>query len=203
LIAENVTKERFYHGFSHFTLDENWIAAVSGRFIEEGLACKVDEKEILKQNNAACSQQSIVMMWLLRKKNISYRYIGFPHHYAMEVFTGNNWYFFDADMEPAITKEQRMEGSWNLQSDILKKYYNTKRFNDLDYKFGMGLTASTGPVNEIPARKARIFQSATGWLSKILWCFPLILAFFSPSFSFSPSISFSLKRKPAPVPLTA
>lgn len=201
LLAESVTKDRFYHGFSHFTLNENWIAAVSGRMFEEGLACKVKQEDIICNSNAACSQQSIILMGLLRNKKITYRKVGFPHHYALEVLIDNMWYFFDADMEPKITKEQRMESSWKLQPDALKQYYDPRRYSDLDYKFGVGLTATTGTINEIPARNARIFDAVTSVLSKILWCFPLLLLFFRPSFSFSPKVSFRLKRKTTPFSL--
>jgi hypothetical protein len=197
ILLESVVKDRFYHGFSHFSLSENWIAAVSGRWLEEGLACKVQPEEIMHHNNAACSQQSIVMMAILRNKNISYRNVGFPHHYALEVLINNNWYFIDADMEPVITKEQRILSSWNHQNDYLKKYYNANRFSDLDYKFGTGLTATTGPVNEMPALNARIFHAATAILSKILWCFPLLLIFFKPRFSFSRAFTLNIKRRSA------
>jgi hypothetical protein len=201
-LLETVVKDRFYHGFSHFSLSENWIAAICGKWFEEGLACKVQPEAIMQHSNAACSQQSIVMMTILRNKNIPYRNIGFPHHYALEVSGNNNWYFIDADMEPAITKEQRMQSSWSHQNDELKKYYDTNRFNDLDYKFGTGLTATTGPINEVPALNARIFQGTTTILSKILWCFPLLLIFFKPQFSFRPALKLNLKRrKSAPVSL--
>ena len=120
-LLESVVKDRFYHGFSHFSLGENWIAAVCGKWVEEGLACKVQPEAIMQHSNAACSQQSIVMMEILRNKNIAYRNVGFPHHYALEVLINNNWNFIDADMEPTITKEQRMMSSWNHQNDKLKK----------------------------------------------------------------------------------
>ncbi len=195
-ILESIVENRFYHGFSHFTLNENWIAAVSGRYIKEDYACKVQPEKIMEQSNAACSQQALVMMAVLRDKKIPYRRVGFPHHYAMEVLNGNNWYFLDANMEPRITKDQRMMKSWNHQNDSLKKYYDTKRFSDLDYKFGTGLTTTTGIINEVPARNARIFQFAAGIGSKILWCFPLLLLFYRPGFSLRrPFIPFHLKRK--------
>jgi hypothetical protein len=194
LAAETAIKNRFYHGFSHFTLNENWIAALSGKYIEEGLACKVQPEKIIQQSNAACSQQSIVLMALLRKKGIQYRMVGFPHHYAMEVWIDNSWYFFDADMEPVITKAERMENNWKLQSDNLKKYYNG-RFADIDYKFGNGLTVNVGIVNEVPAQNARIFQSATIVLSKILWLLPLLLLLYAPTISFRLVAPFTFKRK--------
>ncbi|MFT3682508.1 MAG: hypothetical protein QM791_19790 [Ferruginibacter sp.] len=193
-LTESVVKQRFYHGFSHFSLNENWVAALGGRF-DEGLACKVKPEDILQHSNAACSQQSIVMMALLRKKHIDYRKVGFPHHYAMEVMIGKNWFFFDPDMEPTISKDQRMETSWLLQGDSLKQYYNAAVHKDLDYQFGVGIKATTGTVNEIPAANIKIFHSLTAIASKLFWMLPLILLYFRPAVSFSPSFSLRIKRK--------
>ena len=201
-LLESVVEDRFYHGFSHFSLNENWIAAVCGKLFEEGLSCKVQPDDIMKHNIAACSQQSIVIMAILRKKNIPYRKVGFPHHYALEASVNNNWYFMDADMEPVMSKEQRMLTNWNHQNDRLKKYYNTNRFNNLDFMLGNGITATVGPVNEVPALNARIFHMVTAILSKIAWCFPLLLIFFKPIFSFRPELSFNMKEEnSAPVSL--
>jgi len=194
-LMEGVIEKRFYHGFSHFTVSENWIGALSGRYMKEDYACKVQPEKIMKQPNAACSQQALVMMAVLRNKKITYRSVGFPHHYAMEVLIEDNWYFFDANMEPQITKEQRMMASWNHQNDNLKKYYDTNRFADLDYKFGNGQTATTGVINEVPARNARFFQTVTGILSKISWCFPILIMFYRPRFSVKLPFTGRFKRK--------
>ncbi len=199
--AESVVIKKFYHGFSHFTLQQNWIAAVCGRFVEEGIACKVRPEDILQQSHAACSQQAIVLMDLLRKKNIAYRKIGLPHHYALEVLVDNNWYFFDTNMEPVIPKEKRLATSWMHQCDSLKKYYDAKIHPNLDYQFGKGVIATAGVINEIPAQHAALFQSATAVLSKIIWCLPLLPLFFRRRFSFRFSTSFIFKRKAAPVSL--
>lgn len=203
-LLELVVEERFYHGFSHFSFDENWIAAIGGKFVEEGLACKVKPEDILQNSNAACSQQSIVIMAILRNKNIDYRKIGFPHHYALEVLDKDNWYFIDADMEPAITKTERMESSWKHHNDLLKKHYDTSRFNDLDYKFGSNVTAINGSINEVPARNAKIFHSVTAVFSKILWFVPLLLLIFRSKFSFrKPHGLFVRRTTPAPASLMA
>ena len=119
-----------------------------------------------------------VIVLCLRKNNIPYRAVLFPHHYAIEVFVENNWFYFDPNMEPEITREQRMETSWKHHSDTLKQYYDTFLFKDLNYIFGVGLTAPNGPVNQIPAPNARLFQATTRILSKIVWCVPLLLFFF-------------------------
>lgn len=123
------------------------------------------------------SQQALVMMEILRRKNIEYRKVGFPHHYALEVKNNGKWYYFDPNMEPTMNLRQRLHENWNESNDILKKYYDTTKHKDLSYQFGNGVKASFGTVNEIPAKRLHLFQSITGVLSKILWCFPLMLLF--------------------------
>src|SRR6188768_3574523 len=54
-----IISSRFYHGFSHFTLSENWIAATGEKIFGYGLASKVDPEEIMEHPYAACSQQAI------------------------------------------------------------------------------------------------------------------------------------------------
>ncbi len=168
---------RFYHGFSHWKLNENWIAAVGQKVTGIGLACKVRPDDIMKHPFAACSQQALVMMEVLRRKHINYRKVGFPHHYALEVQMEGKWYFFDPNMEPRITFNQRLHENWKGSNDNLKKYYDSEHHKNLDYQFGKGQMAETGTVNEIPAQRAGFFQGFTFILSKCLWCFPLLLAF--------------------------
>jgi hypothetical protein len=171
-------KNRFFHGFSHFSIKENWIAAFSERLIGYGLASKVRPGDILQHPNAACSQQSIVMMDILRRKKISYRNVGFPHHYALEVLVNDKWYYFDPNMEPVLTNTDRLEENWKLSADNLKKFYDTSRFKDLDWKFGKHLTVTKGTINEIQAANAKFFQNATGVISRIAFIFPLLLLYY-------------------------
>lgn len=167
---------RFYHGFSHFQLNENWIAAVGEKCLGYGLASKVEPEDIMQADNAACSQQAIVMMAVLRQKNISYRKVGFPHHYALEARIRNNWYYFDPNMEPDISLSERLHENWKGDNDNLKKYYSAKHGN-VSWQLGDGAKAQFGTANEVPAQNADMFQHCTAFLSKILWCFPLFFAF--------------------------
>lgn len=168
---------RFYHGFSHWKLSENWIAAVGQKITGIGLACKVKPEDIMKHPNAACSQQALVMMEVLRRKNINYRKVGFPHHYALEVQLQNQWYYFDPNMEPKIKFTQRAHNNWKGENDLIKNYYPNTAETDLTYRFGNGQKAEFGVINEVPARNARFFQGFTGILSKVLWCIPFLLSF--------------------------
>jgi hypothetical protein len=174
-LVTDVIKYRFYHGFSHFTLSENWIATFSEKVMGYGLDSKVKPDDILKNEYAACSQQSMVMMEILKRKKISYRSVGFPHHFALEVSVGGKWYYFDPNMEPVMQKEDRLEENWKCCADNLKRFYDTSRFKDLDWKFGKNLHVTTGPVNETPARHARLFQDVTAVFSRFMWCLPLLL----------------------------
>ncbi len=203
-LIEKVIAERFYHGFSHYTTAENWIAAFAGRLIKEDFACKVQPEEIMQKPNAACSQQTLVMMQLLRNKKISYRSVGFPHHYAMEILINNEWYFFDANMEPAIDKEHRALSYWQHKNDSIKKYYDVAIHRNLNYQFGCGLMATTGAINEIPAQKAKYFHIITGVLSKICWLFPLLLVLSGIRINVKkPFISFAFPKRKSFASLSA
>jgi hypothetical protein len=169
---------RFYHGFSHFTLQQNWIAAVAEKVIGYGLASQVKPNDIMQHPYAACSQQAMVMMEILKRKKLAYRSVGFPHHFALEVLINDKWYYFDSNMEPNIPNDERLEAFWGNKADNLKKYYDTARFKDLDWKFGKNLDVTHGSVNQKYAGHVKIFQDVTGIASKILWIFPLLLLFY-------------------------
>ncbi len=177
LLIEKIIAARFYHGFSHYSLKENWIAAVSEKIFGKGLSCIVKPEDIMKKSEAACSQQSIVMMELLKRKNIDYRKIGFIHHYAMEAKVDNQWYFTDASQEPAMPLSARLHENWKGQPDNLKPYYDRKVYSNLDYAFGVSQVAEIGPVNEVPARRLSYFHSFTLLSSWFSCCLPIIFVY--------------------------
>lgn len=178
IMVSQIIRNRFYHGFSRYPLNQNWIAAVSERCAGYGLASIVKPDDILKYSYGGCSQQSIVLIEVMKRKNISYRYVGFPHHYATELKFDNNWYFFDPNMEPNIPDSARLESKWNCCADSLKKYYDSARFKDLDWKFGTHLNVKFGKENAATAPHAEIFHTTTKYLSKTLWLFPLIVVLY-------------------------
>jgi hypothetical protein len=114
----------------------------------------------------------------------------------MEVLINKEWYFFDANMEPGITKEQRKLSNWKHQNDNLKQYYDAGRCKDLNYQFGNNLTVTIGAINEVPAQKAKYFHIVTGMFSKIAWLFPLIFIFYrSRPVVEAPFVSLVIKKK--------
>ncbi len=174
MLLEKIISKRFYHGFSQFTLKENWLAATGEVLFGRGLACKVLPEEIIQHPFAACSQQVIVMMTVARRKNIDYRSIGFPHHYALELKANNSWYFFDPNLEPVMSKEQRSSINWQTMTGSLKQYYKPTIQSGFGYMFG-SVSPVFGKTNADPAPNAALFQKATIWLSRLFWSFPLLI----------------------------
>jgi hypothetical protein len=115
------------------------------------------------------------MMEILRRKNITYRKVGFPHHYALEAKINKKWYYFDPNMEPDISLEERLHESWNGSNDKLKKYYTAH--GNVTWEFGTHEEAQFGVANEVPGQTAKMFQSTTSFLGKVLWCIPMFFAF--------------------------
>ncbi|MEP6616467.1 MAG: hypothetical protein ABJA57_07800 [Ginsengibacter sp.] len=177
VLTEKIIKNRFYHGFSHYDLKQNWVAAFSEKLVGYGLSSIVLPDDIIQHPYAACSQQALVMTAVLKRKGFSYRSVGFPHHYAMEFLIDKKWYYFDPDMEPVIPDSCRLEMKWGCLSENLKKYYDTGRFHQLDWQFG-SLPVKLGKINAQQAPNAGIFQSVTFYLSRILWLFPIMIVFY-------------------------
>ena len=179
ILASNIIRKRFYHGFSVYSFRQNWMAAFAQYLIGRDLASPVNSGDILKYPFAGCSQQAIVLMDVMKKKNISYRSVGFPHHYALELKFNKDWYYFDPDMEPKINASERLEDNWNQCADSLKKYYS-RSLGLLDWGFGKSQLVKVGKVDADPAPNASIFQYVTKFLSKTLWIFPLFFIVYPP-----------------------
>ncbi len=173
LVVANILRNRFYHGFSTYSLRENWIASLSQTLLGHGLGNPVIADDILKYPYAGCSQQAIVLMKVMKDKGVPYRSVGFPHHYATELYFNRNWYYFDPDMEPTISPRQRMEKNWKDSADYIKKYYRIGA-STIDWALGNNLPAQLGAVNANPAPRAQLFQEVTKYLSKILWILPFV-----------------------------
>lgn len=174
MVISDVLEKRFYHGFSIYSLQNNWIAAVTQSLFGHDVANPVNPEEILKYPYAGCSQQAIVLVEVMKRNKVPYRSLGFPHHYATELNFNNSWYFFDTDMEPEMTPEDRDVRNWKHSADSLKRFYH-KNLSAVEYGFGNSQQAQLGEINAIPAPRASLFQNTTQYLSKLLWLFPLII----------------------------
>jgi hypothetical protein len=171
LILETV-EDRFFHSYSHYGLDENWISALSGRYIWYDISAIVVADDILKYPMAACSQQSIVLMSFFKAKNIPYRKVGFDGHYAVEAEFDKQWIFFDANLEPQ--KDQNMQRlDYLLQGNHMSVYYKnvlTQAQMNVVFKHTV-----KGEINADPAPKVEALHAVTRILSHWLWLLPMCL----------------------------
>lgn len=174
MVVSDVLEQRFYHGFSVYSLQKNWIAAVTQYLFGHYVANPVNPEDILKYPYAGCSQQAIVLTDVMKKNKVPYRSLGFPHHYTTELQFDSSWYFFDTDMEPVMTASDRNLANWKHDADSLKKFYH-KNHAAAVWGFGEGQKANVGKIDAAPAPNASLFQNTTKYLSKLLWLFPLII----------------------------
>jgi hypothetical protein len=180
------TKRRFYYGLSHYTVAENWIARLLGLTTWEHLSVIVDPDDILKRSEGLCSQQSIVFMELLNRKNISVRSVGLgykegPGHFLSEVNYKGSWHLYDVTMEPTWKKvvNHHKSMSYYLQNKdslfmVYQEKYDSVLFNKLLDRVQYGVP------NEFPAKNMLLFQKTTRLITYVLPCFLLlILVFFA------------------------
>jgi hypothetical protein len=168
-----VIKQRFYHSFTHYRLNENWVAAVAGKLFWKNLSQKVIPDDILKSSNAACSQQGLVFLDILQKNGIEYCTVQWKGHFAVCAKINQKWHYFDPDLEPQILKNERLFDEKFNDTDFLCKLYGHRMSkSEIDELLG---TPKLINQNIQPARNAILFHTVTCILSKTLWVFPWMI----------------------------
>ncbi|MGZ4089394.1 MAG: hypothetical protein ACXVNO_01650 [Bacteroidia bacterium] len=176
IIIYRVVKKRFYHGYSYYGLNENWVAALAGALMWKDLGAIVLPDDILKYPMAACSQQSIVLMECFRRRNISFRKIGFAHHFTMEGQFNHKWYYFDPDMEPDFASFPREGIDSIVKSKGFFLLYKTS-MDSIKVKENFDRYFIDQP-NIAAAPNASIFHKVTKILSKTFFILPLVFGLF-------------------------
>jgi hypothetical protein len=175
-IVSQVVRKRFFHGYSYYNVYNDPIAVMCSPVIKEGLSAIVLPNDILKYPYAACSQQSLVGMELIRKKGFQVRKVTMydnptqKGHFAFEAFYDNDWHYFDPNQEPdyeVLKKYNRPSVAFlNEHPDIIAAAYCKK-----DQQLFQRLLRSSefGPVNEKLAPMATFYQRSTKFFSNFGW----------------------------------
>lgn len=180
-LVGSIVRKRFYWGYSCYSFNDNYLAAAFSKITQWGYAATVIPNDILKYPNAACSQQSIVMMEVLKRKGFKSRKVGFlgknkVGHFAFEVYDSKGWHFHDPTMEPdtaVLNKYDRPDIKFLASNpDILLAAYRNSNKGDSFLK-DVFSNYFYGKVDEFPAPTARVFHQATKFLSDTLWIFCL------------------------------
>jgi hypothetical protein len=133
LFLHDLLKNRFYHSYSEFTWNQNWISLLCGKLVWSDFKFPVIPNDILKFPMASCSQQGLVFQNQLAKLNIRFSIISFyPNekvnagHYAVSAFYSKNWHFFDSNLEPTIADSSMPDINKIVDSGLYKKMYVSK-----------------------------------------------------------------------------
>lgn len=175
-IVSRLIRKRFYHGYSHYSSNDNYLSVLFSRATLDGYSAIVVPDDILKHPNAACSQQSIIMMEVLKKKGFSTRKVGFQGktsgHFCLEVYFDGGWHFFDTNMEPdaALLNAHNRPDIATLVADkqlLLNVYHRYPRAEVLD----IFPTFTYGEINAFAAPRGILFQQTAKFLSYTIWIF--------------------------------
>jgi hypothetical protein len=179
--VNEIIKKKFHLGVAHYSLKENWIAALSGKLIWSHFSAIVHADDILKHNVGLCNQQSIVFMKVLNTKGMSVRSLGLgypqgPGHFACEVWYNNEWHLYDVSKEPnwhAVYNKNKSFEYYLNNKDTLYMLYNhqwpRQTFDKLISR------VVYGEVNATPGLKMYWFQRITKWLTYFLPLLFLVL----------------------------
>lgn len=175
-IVNEAISKRFYHGYSLYGFRSNYMAMLLSQVSVQGLSAIVVPDDIMNYPYAACSQQSIVMMEVMKRKGYSTRKIGFKSkkygHFCLEVYYAGSWHFFDPDMEPnmGVAGVTSRPGIAFLAShkELLPKLYSKY---SLDLVMELFPNYSYGKADIFPAPRALFFQKASQFMSYTIWLF--------------------------------
>lgn len=178
-IVSSVISRRFYWGYSSYTFSDNYLSVVISKITGGDYAAIVVPDDIMKHPNAACSQQSIIMMEILKRKGFKTRKVTFlgnnkVGHFACEIFYANKWHFHDPTLEPdtaILNRYDRPNIKFILahKDVLLSSYRNYSK--DSSSIFDVFGHYSYGNTNVFPANNALIFQKTTKFFSNCIWIF--------------------------------
>lgn len=177
-IVSKFTKERFYHGLSHYSFGDNWILFLSGKLFWSHVSAIVNPNDILKYSEALCSQQTIVFMDILTKKGINVRTVGLgykegPGHFLAEVYYSGKWHLYDVTLEPdwkkIVAHHESMEYYMNNKDTLYAVYNNSLNRSVFDKILNK---VNYGEINEFPANNMLLLHRFTFLL---IYCLPVVL----------------------------
>lgn len=181
--VSDFVKERFYHGLSNYSIADNWIAFIIGKFVWSHVSAIVIPNDLLKHNEGLCSQQTIVFLALLKQKGISFRSVGLgyskgPGHFLSEVRYQGDWHLYDVTMEPEWEKVKSKH-----MSMAYYQYYPDSLYLAYQYRLEKTLfdkimeRVEFGKINEMPAKNMQLFHQITKLLTYVVPVIFLLLFF--------------------------
>lgn len=167
-LVNNIIEYRFFHSYCRYSYNDNFLAYLAGKFVWSDLSAIVIPDDILKHPEAACSQQAIVMMEVLKNRGYKVRQLKLNGHFILEVFYDNAWRVFDPNKEPSLKGFAHETIKNRLKNGDLNKAYS--RMSEAEF-IRMYKITQVGRVNEFPAQNARLFHLVTKFISQYIVIF--------------------------------
>jgi len=184
-VVSEAIRRKFYHNYSYYHVYNNAMGIFLSTLTGEGSMAVVIPDDIVKYPFAACSQQSIVSMEILKKKGYPVRKVSMldsvtrSGHFAYEAYYDKGWHFFDTDQEPdeAVLRKYNQPSSAFLVAhpEIIIEAYHKRDDPQLSKRLLM--SNKLGPVNKFPAPNAYLFQVVTKYFTRLGFLFFLALIF--------------------------
>jgi|GEM_PF-2357175 len=180
LFIDHFLRSRFYHTYSVLSVKDNWISVLCGNLFWDHFLFPVLPGDIIEYPMAACSQQGILFQQQLSRLNIPYSTIQFfplskkkPGHYAVSVYYGNTWHYYDPNREPYIVDSTMPSIERIIEARLYEKMYS--RPSNLEFQ-DFFKNKSYKQVNMKPFTKGNMyyFQLITAFLSSWLWLILLL-----------------------------
>lgn len=190
--ADQLLRNRFYHGELVISLSDNWFLYVLNFFTKNKnnsmYISSLDPDYILTSDHALCNQQALVFQELMKIIGIEYQSVLFNipsspkpfGHFASAALIDANWYFIDTNLEPLYPLND---------SSILPRLLNSDidLFNSLYPEYSLGNipigSISTSFLNQNPAFFGNLFQKITYLISNYFWLLCLFAYFCCTFFS--------------------
>jgi hypothetical protein len=168
-LADTLVRLRFVHGYSYYGPSDDYISYLMGRLVWSDLSAVVEPDDILKFNHAACSQQAIVFMAILRQKGYRTRKISLQGHFCAGVFYEGQWHFYDSNKEPKFSKARPVPSSLEL---VANKNLAYQAYNGILSKSQIDTMFSQVTLEEsaaLPGHRVRFLHKITSFLSRFGW----------------------------------
>jgi hypothetical protein len=174
-------RNRFYHSYSEYNLQDNWIAYLCGKYIWLHFLNPVIEEDIIKAPMAGCSQQGILFQNQLHNLKIkcsSIQFYPLPYqnsgHYAISVWYGHTWHYFDSNLEPAIIDSTMPSVEQIINRKLYVQMYTKPVHTDFK-EFFINKNYARVPTDPNSKLNMYYFQAFTKFLSNWLWLIFLLL----------------------------
>jgi hypothetical protein len=173
LLADSIIRHRFYHGVSKYSYSDNFLAFFAGK-LRDDIAVMVDPNDILKRNEALCSQNAVVLQEVLKQNGYKVRSVALVEHFCSEVKYDGSWHFYDADYEPIFDASKSRPSLKELMAnpEELRAAYAESVHPDISKRLNHYFNKSKITVsgeNEFPASNMKTLHWITYILSNFLW----------------------------------